>query len=308
MNFLVLGKPDDKYTINRLTEEAKNLDHSIVFIRPSDLSITVNNKGINYDFAKTKLEHYDLIYMLILGRISWPWFYLLQKITAESSVKVVNEKFIDSNYKLFYTSVADFGREVENKIPFPKSTVFFKVKTINDFIGQYKFPLILKISAPKLNQKGKGVHLINNVKDLESIVDAHKNIANCFTIREYIPNDGDIRVFTVGYKAIGAMFRTPKEGDFRSNISQGGTGKIFDLADNPKVKELAEKASAVHRTEIAGVDIMLHKQTGDPYLLEVNRSPQIVGLETYTKVNAANEIIRYFECKVEGREYLGSTH
>jgi glutathione synthase/RimK-type ligase-like ATP-grasp enzyme len=114
-------------------------------------------------------------------------------------------------------------------------------------------------------------------------------------IREYIPNDGDIRVFCVGYSAIGAMKRTPPKGDFRSNISVGGSGTEYDLSKNPKVKEIAEKFSRVMELEIAGVDVMIHKDIGEPYILEINPGPQFMGLEKYTKTNAALEIIKYFE-------------
>ncbi|BCX15035.1 MAG: hypothetical protein KatS3mg088_718 [Patescibacteria group bacterium] len=59
------------------------------------------------------------------------------------------------------------------------------------------------------------------------------------------------------------MKRMPtREGEFRSNISQGGKGESFDLEKYPEIKDLAEKAAKVTRTEIAGVDIIINKSTG----------------------------------------------
>ena len=60
-------------------------------------------------------------------------------------------------------------------------------------------------------------------------------------------------------------------------------------------KELAEKAAQITKTEIAGVDIIINKETGELYILEVNPAPQFEGLEKYTGVNVAVTIIEYFE-------------
>jgi len=139
------------------------------------------------------------------------------------------------------------------------------------------------------------VFKVNSSEELEKVIKENKEASPAFIIRQFIENDGDVRIFTVGYKAIGAMKRTPKIGDFRSNISQGGAGENFDLSKNQDVKEMAEKISRLTRTEIAGVDIMIEKNTGKPYILEINPGPQFTGFEKYTGTNAASAIIRYFE-------------
>jgi len=58
---------------------------------------------------------------------------------------------------------------------------------------------------------------------------------------------------------------------------------------------IAEKISKVTRTEIAGVDIMVNKETGKPYVLEVNHGPQFAGIEKATGINIAAKIVDYFE-------------
>ena len=133
---------------------------------------------------------------------------------------------------------------------------------------------------------------VDEVKDFVTKFLTREGIS--VVVREYIPNDGDIRVFIMGGKAIGALARRPKEGDFRANISQGGSGDVFDLETRPDVREIAEKMAAACGLAIAGVDIMLNKETGAPYVLEVNESPQIEGFEKYTGVNAAKAMIEYF--------------
>ncbi len=62
-----------------------------------------------------------------------------------------------------------------------------------------------------------------------------------------------------------------------NNTSQGGLGELVDVASFPDdLKEIAVKAAkAVGRLDMSGVDIIIDNQTGKPYVLEVNKSPQI---------------------------------
>jgi RimK family alpha-L-glutamate ligase len=186
----------------------------------------------------------------------------------------------------------NYLKQYRQKLPFPKSALIFSSKSIDSIIDKFNFPLIVKASV---GRQGRGVFKADSKEELVKKVSKLQETKQSVIIREFIPNDGDIRVFCVGYRAIGAMRRIPKEGEFRSNISLGGKGEKFDLEKYPKVKKLAEKAAKVTATEIAGVDIIIHKETGKPYILEVNPGPQFTGLEKYTGTNAALEIIKYFE-------------
>ena len=144
-------------------------------------------------------------------------------------------------------------------------------------------------------RQGRGVFKVNSPEEIKIVLKENEEESSAFIVRKYIENDGDIRIFTVGYKSLGAMRRTPKLGDFRSNISQGGEGSSFDLSTRPDIAQMAEKISQLTRTEIAGVDIMIEKNTDKPYLLEINPGPQFTGFEKYTGINAAEAIIEYFE-------------
>jgi RimK family alpha-L-glutamate ligase len=179
-------------------------------------------------------------------------------------------------------------------LPYPKSAVVFNEKGAKEALKSFPFPLVVKTSA---GRQGKGVFLCKSFQDvLAAIEEIHNQGVEAVVIREFIPNDGDLRIFTVGYKAIGAMKRSPtKKDEFRSNISLGGRGEKFELGNYPEIKSIAESAAEVMRTEIAGVDIIIHKETARPYILEVNPSPQFEGFEKYTGVNAAEKIIEYFE-------------
>jgi ribosomal protein S6--L-glutamate ligase len=116
-----------------------------------------------------------------------------------------------------------------------------------------------------------------------------------FLFQEYLPNDGDIRILVIGYKAIGAMKRIKPKDDFRANISQGAKAVKFEL--NKELIKLAEGAARATQTEFAGVDIIESK--GKYYIIEVNRTPQFRGFKQYTKVDPSPFIVDYLEEKVK---------
>jgi len=298
MHFIVIGvKPTGKVA-PRFLEEAQKLGHFIDFVVPGQLRIYASNKRIRFKLSGLTypIDHYDLIYTLsISDKRKKDWFLFLDYVRATYGITVIYEKYADPYYKPFLTPTYDYVVQHQNKIPFPKTVVFFNQKGAVFAAKKIGFPAILKINAPGMTRKGIGVRKVESLEQLKNLVLEYKPVANRYVLREFIPNNGDIRVFTVGYKAIGAMYRRPKPGDFRSNISQGGSGEPFDLKKHPQVQKIAEKLSKLMRAQVAGVDVILHAKTGKPYVLEINHGPQFAGLEKYAKVNAAREIIKYWE-------------
>ena len=93
---------------------------------------------------------------------------------------------------------------------------------------------------------------------------------------------------------VGAMKRQGKEGEFRSNLHQGGTGSVIQLTDEEEIAAI--KAAKAMRLGVAGVD-MLQSSRG-PLILEVNSSPGLEGIEKATGVDIARKIVQYIEKNV----------
>ncbi len=292
MKILIVGLKTNPQ-LYRLQDEAVKRGHQIHGCLTSDLSIEASQNAFKPALLEEDITSFDVIYLWALGKRRWEWCTACLWLQEHYGTVIVNQKLIDPTYNYFLSPAIDYLRQKENKLLFPKSAILFSLKTLNKVIKNFEFPLVVK---PSNGRQGRGVSKVHTLAELYKSIDAlNEDESPAFVLREFIPNDGDIRVFTVGYKAIGAMKRTPKKGDFRSNISQGGSGKSFSLAKNPEVKKIAEKLSKITRTEIAGVDIMIHKKTKKPYILEINPGPQFTGFEKFTKMNAAKEIILYFE-------------
>lgn len=290
MKILIAGLKK-KPQFHRIREEAEKRGHIVDGCLASELVILGDKDNFQPKLSNgKKLEDYDLIYMIV-GKRLWEWFSAALYLNKKYKTIIVNKKSIDPTYNYYQSPAIDYLRQTEAKIAYPKSAILFSDKGLDSLTKEFSFPVIVKSSQ---GHRGEDVYLVKDSLELEKIVtQLTEDIKSC-VIREFIPNDGDIRVFCVGYKAIGAMKRTPKKGDFRSNVSQGGSATRFDLSKNKKIQDIAEAAARLTQTEIAGVDVMIHAKTGEPYILEVNPGPQIEGIES-TGLNVAGEIIKYFE-------------
>jgi len=87
--------------------------------------------------------------------------------------------------------------------------------------------------------------------------------------------------------------------DFRANIHAGGKGEIVELSKAEH--DMAVKAAEILNLHIAGVDILQSDQ--GPLLLEVNSSPGLQGIEKATKIDIAQEIIRYIEIQIKREDH-----
>ena len=295
MRILIVGLVRNPQ-LKRIKEEGKKRGHTVEGCYTSELTI-YSTPDIFKPTLRGKELKYDLIYLWAVGKRRWEWYTAVNFLNRQMRTIIVNKKVIDSSYNYYLTPASDYLKQTENLLPFPKSALVFDSKSVRSVIDNFEFPLIVKISE---GRQGRGVFKVDSPEEVEKVIEENKQKSPSFVIREFIPNDGDIRVFTVGYKAIGAMKRVPtKKDEFRSNISLGGRGEKFDLEKYPEIRNIAEKLSEVIATEIAGVDIMVNKNTGKPYILEINPGPQFTGFEKYTGINAAEEIIKYFETLYE---------
>lgn len=277
--------------VQRIREEAEKREHTVHGCYSSDLAVYSDTQSFEVTLRGEKMD-YDLIYLWTLGNKRWEWYIACRYLNQKLGTVIVNKSVTEEGLNSAPTPLLSFEQQLANSLPYPASAVVFKTRSAESVIEKFTFPVIVKKSN---GRQGRGVFLAQNIASVERIIKENREKTDAFIIREFIPNDGDIRVFTVGCKAIGAMKRIPKEGEFRSNISQGGRGELFDLQANPDIQKLAEKASEVTKTEIAGVDIIIHKKTGKFYLLEVNPGPQFLGIEKYTGINIAEKIVKYFE-------------
>lgn len=291
MKILVVGIVENPH-MDRLWEEGYKRGHNIVGCYTTELTINTSKNEFNPTLRGKKLSDFDLVYLWTLGKRRWEWISVCRFLHEKFGTIIVNKSVLGKDFFYNPSAVGEFLLQSRNNIPFPKTSVIFSKRSLESVIDGYNFPLIVKSGE---SRKGREVFLANNKDEVYRLVDNLEEKGKPILIREFITNDGDVRVFCIGYRAYAAMRRVAPKGDFRTNISVGGRGEPFDLEKSPEIKEIAELSSKVLGVEIAGVDIITHKDTKETFVLEVNPGPQFLGIESSTKVNIALKIIEYFE-------------
>jgi ribosomal protein S6--L-glutamate ligase len=87
------------------------------------------------------------------------------------------------------------------------------------------------------------------------------------------------------------MKRQGVEGEFRSNLHNGGSAEIVKIT--PTERAIAVKALKVLGLKVGGVDLV--RSDRGPLILEVNSSPGLEGIEAVTEKNVADSIIEFIE-------------
>ena len=176
----------------------------------------------------------------------------------------------------------------------PKTVFTNYSKNVKDVINSIGgAPIVIKLLE---GTQGLGVVLAETDSAAESVLEAFNGLKARVIVQEYVKEakGSDIRAFVVDGVVVGAMKRTAKTGEFRSNLHRGGTAEIIELSDDEE--NAALKAARVMGLGIAGVDIL--QSSHGPLILEVNSSPGLEGIETATGTDIAKSIIRYVERNV----------
>jgi ribosomal protein S6--L-glutamate ligase len=120
---------------------------------------------------------------------------------------------------------------------------------------------------------GMGMTLIESENDLNKILPFLNQLdIRFFYIEKFLNYDGtDYRVDVVDGEAISCYGRRAKKGDWRTNVTSGGSVFLREL--NDKLAKLAVQAAEAVSLDIAGVDIIYDRGREEYVVLEVNGIP-----------------------------------
>ncbi|MBL9039889.1 MAG: RimK family alpha-L-glutamate ligase [Archangium sp.] len=161
-----------------------------------------------------------------------------------------------------------------------------RFKALVDEVGG--LPCIIKLLR---GTQGVGVMIANTLTEARTIVQTFTELGHDVCLQEFIAESKgrDVRALVVGDRVVGAMRRTAKHGEFRSNIHRGGEGQPITL--EPKYAETAIEAARLVGLDICGVD-MLEAESG-PRVMELNSSPGFEGLEQATGADIAGAMVSF---------------
>lgn len=147
------------------------------------------------------------------------------------------------------------------------------------------YPLVVKQSYGSL---GKQVYLANNRQQLLDILTTLQHKPHM--IQQYIDTSAgkDIRVIVVGGKVLGCMLRQ-SNGDFRSNVAQGGQTSTYPLTS--EIERIATTVSNQLQLDYCGLDLLI--DNNKLLLCEVNSNAFFEAFEHTTGINVAQAYAKH---------------
>jgi glutathione synthase/RimK-type ligase-like ATP-grasp enzyme len=294
MTVLILTKQDkNEYETTRLVESFASKNISATVAHPDDIDIIVT-----HDIQSgLKLKGQDLpmpkLVLVRLGAGILPFQLAVIRHFEQAGIMCINTSVSIEIVKDKLRTSQILSR---HSIPIPNTMmVRFPIdeNLVKNNIG---FPCVVKVVT---GSYGEGVYLCERQRDFKKLMEFVDNLGNKKTmiVQEYMgtrPGE-DLRVLVIGGKVIGAMKRTAPEGDFRANITGGGTGEGYPLTD--KIEFLARETAKVLGLDIAGIDLLFDK---DGFCVcEANSNPGFSGFEKYCGVDIADQLTDYVKFKIQ---------
>ncbi len=244
--------------------------YEVSYCHMDELGFVANNESVAIQDLRNNrpLSDYQLVFFR--GKLKGPMndVALVSYYLHELGITSINSAYANRRAT---GKVAQMFQLHDLGIPIPYS-VSASAKYLPALIREHlTHPLVVKDSH--------GVHgninfLVHSDKELEQILAAHPTVS--FIAQEYIPNDSDYRILIAGPREL-IIQRKASGSSHLNNTSQGGTATLIARKDfSSDIIAQARQFAAFCKYELAGVDVMFHRDTGEHYFLEINSQPQIV--------------------------------
>lgn len=290
--------PAEAYEMHRLLSTGRDSDIDINVVVQEQFDLIVNHddrRSIRVGGKVVALPDFVLprrgagttyFCLAIIRHLEQLGIYVVNKSTSIETVK-------DKLYTQQILAKSDLPFAKTMLVKFPVDTAL-----VEEMLG---FPVVVKTVY---GSQGKGVFLAENKQqflDLMNMIRA-LNASVTIILQEFIRNScgRDLRVITIGGKAIACIMRNAPDGGFKANFSGGGTAQAYELT--PEIERLANEACRVFDLDVAGIDLLFD---GDSFkICEVNSSPGFKGMEScHPELNIADEIFKYVRKKLKKREH-----
>jgi RimK family alpha-L-glutamate ligase len=151
------------------------------------------------------------------------------------------------------------------------------------------------IIKPLFGSMGHGMVRVSDPDVAFRVVRSLAQIHGVFYLQRAVDHDGrDVRAFVVGGRVLGAIERFVPDGDWRTNVSRGGSARAFELP--VAWQQLAVRAASAVGADYAGVDL-LPSRAGELFVLEVNGIPGWQGLQQATGLDVAAAIVDHLAAR-----------
>lgn len=154
-----------------------------------------------------------------------------------------------------------------------------------DYLGG--FPLIVKATG---GSTGIGVIKVDSWDGLISTADLLVSKRTHFQLKEFIENEGTIRVIVVGKEVITSVMRKNLKDDFR--VSGNNLNNFLPVELPVEQKQICIRALESTNFEFGGLDLILN-ENNEPFILEVNYPNNFAGVTHFNGHDIAYEALSY---------------
>ncbi|KAF0239448.1 MAG: ribosomal protein S6 modification [Prolixibacteraceae bacterium] len=287
MKIAVLSRNSNLYSTRRIVEAGQERNHEMLVVDHTKCDLIIEKKNPVIIYKGAKLKDVDAVIPRIGASVTFygtavvRQFEMMKVFSAIESQALIRSR--DKLRCLQILSRAGLG--------LPKTVFTNYSKNVKEIIrGAGGTPVVIKLLE---GTQGLGVVLAETDNAAESVIDAFNGLKIRVIVQEFIKEaqGSDIRAFVVDGIVVGAMKRTAKKGEFRSNLHRGGTAELIQLSEEEE--NAALKAAKAMGLGVCGVDLLQSKN--GPLIIEVNSSPGLEGIESATGKNIAKSIIRFVE-------------
>lgn len=276
-----------------LYRSAKRLSIDVEIVRPEHLHFVFSHE------EKSLYRHGQLVPIsdypdVVLPRFGWnsleQGLRACEMLENLFSLKVVNrsQSIVLCSDKLKQLLV--FAKE---KIPIVKT--HWASPTLNSgfhFTAMDSKEYVIKTVK---GSQGYGVTFHPDIFSARAQVDCLRTLEADFILQSFVKTPEpvhDLRIFMVAGQPVAAMKRFAVDGEFRSNLHQGGNAEKIELEDlPPELVQISIQCCKALKLGYGAVDfIQSSENIKKYYVLEVNAFPGLVGISTATGVDVASKL------------------
>ncbi|MFH1409662.1 MAG: glutathione synthase [Nanoarchaeota archaeon] len=285
--------PDTDTTL-AIMEEAKKQGIAVWYCTIRELGFANNTYALAREYRvdevrEIPLDDYHLIFMRKEPPYDLNFHYATQLLSLTKTKVVNNAKALrDFNEKLMILNFPEI---------IPPTLVSADNAQIKEFLQKHRTGIIKALDS----YQGKWVKKVSiDDPDLDQhLGTCTKKGTTQIMIQEFLPavEKGDKRVLILGGKAIGAVNRMPKEGDYLANFGQGGIGEKTGITE--KDQEIIGTLAPFFKKQgilFAGIDII------DGFLTEINITcpTGLVQINNLEEKRLEKDVVEYFKVIDEG--------
>ncbi len=218
------------------------------------------NPRIPFDYQIQVLREWQTLLCVVINRVE-PMLLALDKLAVAARLRCA-------------------------RVPTPATWVVADLQSAEEIVRREG----MVVAKPLYGSMGEGVELWKDSPGIRPVIADFLVEYGAVLLQEFVPGGGrDVRAFVVGDRTVAGCTRMAVEGEWRTNLAQGGIPDPVELT--AEMENLAVSAVRAVGLDYSGVDLI--RGANGWKVLEVNGAPSFLGLEKATGFDVAGHLVDF---------------